>query len=108
MLRRQSYAHLPAYASRLTGATIVRYDATMTKPPKRTTILAHEYDLRCIGEVSGALAKGQLVEIPGFGTFRPTTRKARNIRDVRSGKMMRLKAMKSVHFRPSKALREVL
>lgn len=45
---------------------------------------------------------------PGFGTFLLRSRKARQGRDPRTGEPIKIKASKTVGFRPSKAFKEVL
>lgn len=74
------------------------------KPTKRVTYAAFFQ----LTEIAADLAAGRIVEVTDFGVFRPSRRKAREIIDIRSGKRIAVTARKSVHFRPSKALREVL
>ena len=45
---------------------------------------------------------------PGFGTFVVRTRKARKGRNPQTGEVIKIKASKSVGFRPAKALKERL
>jgi DNA-binding protein HU-beta len=56
--------------------------------------------------VSGALAKGESVEIRGFGSFVRRERAKRTARNPKTGKPVQVKARKVPAFRPSKALRD--
>lgn len=53
----------------------------------------------------GLKAQGE-VAIPGFGTFRRVTRKARTGRNPKTGEPLEIPASRSVAFRPGKALKE--
>jgi DNA-binding protein HU-beta len=53
----------------------------------------------------GAAARRAPIRLPGFGTFRPTVRKARRIRDLATGEMRRLPAILGIGFRAAKELR---
>ncbi len=59
-----------------------------------------------VGEISGALDKGNKVQITGFGTFEVRTRKART--GVRPGTKTKIKipASKYPAFKPGKALKD--
>ena len=56
------------------------------------------------GVVKG-LQKDKKVQLLGFGTFTVHHRKARKGRNPRTGQEIRIKATKTVTFRPSKVLR---
>ena len=45
---------------------------------------------------------------PGFGTWSVRTRKARKIRNPQTNQLMKLKATKTIGFRPAKELKETL
>ena len=45
---------------------------------------------------------------PGFGTFQLRSRKARTGRDPRTGEAIKIKASKTVGFRPAKRFKESL
>lgn len=45
---------------------------------------------------------------PGFGTFNLRTRKARTGRDPRTGETIKIKASRTVGFRPAKRFKESL
>jgi DNA-binding protein HU-beta len=59
-----------------------------------------------VSEISGALDKGNKVQITGFGTFEVRTRKART--GVRPGTKVKIKipASKYPAFKPGKALKD--
>ena len=45
---------------------------------------------------------------PGFGTWSLRTRKARKIRNPQTNELMKLKATKTIGFRPAKELKQTL
>ncbi len=53
-----------------------------------------------------ALARGQRIEIRGFGSFSLHQRKARMGRNPKTGEQVPLPAKRVPHFKPGKALRE--
>ena len=55
-----------------------------------------------------AIKKENRFTYPGFGTFVVRTRKARKGRNPQTGEVIKIKASKSVGFRPAKALKERL
>lgn len=55
-----------------------------------------------------ALANGHRIEIRGFGSFTITRRPARTGRNPRSGEAVHIPEKKVPHFKPGKALREVV
>lgn len=61
--------------------------------------------LACITE---ALQDGDKVELRGFGSFRVRARKARRGHNPRTGTEVQVVAKKVPHFRPGKALREIV
>jgi len=78
----------------------------------------HEGELtkRLVGEIvdgvfesmSVTLKKEKRFAYPGFGTWSVRTRKARKGRNPQTGEVIKIKASKTVGFRPAKALKEVL
>ncbi len=56
--------------------------------------------------VAEELAKGEKVQIVGFGTFEVSERAAREGRNPRSGKTMTIAACKSPKFKAGKALKD--
>ena len=60
------------------------------------------------GLITGALKKGDKVQITGFGTFETRERKARTGRNPRTGKEIRIGPTTSASFRPGKALKDAV
>jgi DNA-binding protein HU-beta len=52
-----------------------------------------------------AVSKDRRFSYPGFGTWTVRTRKARNGRNPKTGALIRIKASKTVGFRPAKELK---
>jgi DNA-binding protein HU-beta len=59
-------------------------------------------------EIALRLKQDGITTLPGFGSFRISKRGARIGRNPRTGEKLRIKASKSVRFKPAKALREAL
>jgi nucleoid DNA-binding protein len=57
-----------------------------------------------ITEVSGALAKGEKVDLRGFGNFVAREKKARQGRNPKTGETIEIAARTAVAFKPSKEL----
>ncbi|MEE8409022.1 MAG: HU family DNA-binding protein [Myxococcota bacterium] len=55
--------------------------------------------------VALAVKKERRFSYPGFGTFLIRKRKARKGRNPQTGEVIRIKASKTIGFRPSKALK---
>ena len=58
--------------------------------------------------VKGALQKGELVTLVGFGTFYVGKRVARNGRNPRTGKTIKIAAASLPKFRAGKSLKEAV
>lgn len=58
--------------------------------------------------ISGALKKGDMVTLVGFGTFYVAERAARNGRNPRTGETIKIKAAKMPKFRAGKTLKDAL
>jgi DNA-binding protein HU-beta len=58
--------------------------------------------------ISGAIRKDGEFSYPGFGSFRVRTRKARKGRNPQTGEPMKIKASKTVGFKPAKAFKDKL
>ena len=58
--------------------------------------------------VAGALKKGEKVQLVGFGTFEVSERAAREGRNPRTGKSIKIKACKSPKFKAGKALKDLV
>lgn len=58
-----------------------------------------------VGAINDALADGEKVAIPGFGTFEVKDRPARTGRNPRTGETMEIAARKAPGFKPATALK---
>ncbi len=58
------------------------------------------------GIISGALKKGEKVQITGFGSFETRKREARTGRNPRTGKEIKIGASTSAAFRAGKGLKD--
>ena len=73
-----------------------------------TKKLAGELVDAVFDNVSSAIRKDKRFQYPGFGTFVVRNRKARKGRNPQTGEAIKIKASKSVGFRPAAALKEKL
>jgi len=55
-----------------------------------------------------AIKKNKRFSYPGFGTFVIRTRKARTGRNPRTGETLKIKASKTVGFKPARSLKDTL
>lgn len=60
------------------------------------------------GVIASAMAKGQRVQITGFGTFEAKRRKARKGRNPRTGETIQIAASNSPSFRAGKGLKDAV
>ena len=58
--------------------------------------------------LSDCLARGERIQLPGFGTFNLSQRAARQGRNPTTGAAISIPASKSVRFKPGKELREAV
>ena len=61
-----------------------------------------------IETMAESLDQGNRVEIRGFGSFSVRTRKARQTKNPKTGKIMDIPARRTLHFAMSKSLKEAL
>ena len=61
-----------------------------------------------IGAIEGALAKGEKVQLVGFGTFEVRNRAAKQGRNPRTGETMTVPASKVPAFKAGKALKDAV
>ena len=61
-----------------------------------------------INAVTAALAKGEKVQIAGFGNFEVKNRPARTGRNPRTGEPVQIAASKAASFKVAKALKEAI
>lgn len=60
------------------------------------------------GSMASAIKKDGTFSFPGFGTFKVRKRKARQGRNPQTGETIKIKASKTVGFKPAKALKDKL
>lgn len=58
--------------------------------------------------MTAAIKKNKKFSFPGFGSFEVRQRKARMGRNPQTGETMKIKASKTVGFKPAKALKDKL
>jgi len=58
--------------------------------------------------IEESLARGEKVQLVGFGTFETRTRQAREGRNPATGEKIKIKASKVPAFKPGKALKDKL
>lgn len=80
----------------------IAHDAGITKTAAATAV-----DSLTNG-ITSALKKGQRVTLVGFGTWGVSKRKARTGRNPQTGETIKIKAKKSVRFKPGKGLEDAL
>ena len=61
-----------------------------------------------LGDIQGALAKGERVAIAGFGTFQISARAARQGRNPQTGATIQIAASKNVRFKAGKQLKDAV
>ncbi len=70
-----------------------------------TNIAARDTVTALLGTISASLKKNQKVQLPGFGTFMVTKRAARKGINPQTGAPIKIKASKSVRFKPGRTLK---
>ena len=73
-----------------------------------TNIAARDTLSALIGTIQASLKKNQKVQLAGFGTFAVTRRAARKGVNPRTGEPIKIKASKSVRFKPGRTLKEAM
>ena len=61
-----------------------------------------------LGDITGALSKGERVAIAGFGTFQISERAARQGRNPHTGATIQIAASKNVRFKAGKQLKDAV
>lgn len=89
----------------MTKAELVECMVAHTRMTKKDT--AHLIDT-LFGRIAEAVQADGRFSYPGFGTWGLRTRKARKIRNPQTNEIMKLKAMKTIGFRPAKELKDKL
>jgi DNA-binding protein HU-beta len=59
-------------------------------------------------EITKAIKKEKRFSVPGFGTFSVKARKARTGRNPKTGETMKIKASKTIGFKPAPSVKESL
>jgi DNA-binding protein HU-beta len=59
-------------------------------------------------EIAKAIKKDKRFQVPGFGTFTVRQRKARTGRNPKTGETLKIKASKTIGFKPAPSLKEKL
>lgn len=81
-------------------------DAIVAATPSLTKKAAGEAVNATLDAISDALAKGDTVQLIGFGTFEVRETKARTGRNPSSGAAIQIAASKKVGFKVGKALKD--
>jgi DNA-binding protein HU-beta len=82
--------------------TIAKANKDLTKKQVSTVVDA------VFMSVGAAIKKDGQFSYPGFGTFKVRKRKAREGRNPQTGETIKIKASKTVGFKPAKALKDRL
>lgn len=89
----------------MTKAELVEAVAAQSKLTKKAAAQVLDVVFSNIGK---AVKKDSRFSYPGFGTWSIRTRKARKIRNPQTNEIMKLKASKTIGFRPAKELKQTL
>jgi len=89
----------------MTKAELIEAVAAKTELSKAKAQEAIEATFEAIAK---AIKKDKKFLVPGFGSFAVTKRKARKGRNPRTGEVIKIKASKSVRFKPANKLKDAL
>lgn len=89
----------------MTKAEIIKAVADSTEQDKK---IVAEVCNAFLFEIKEMLISGGEVQIAGFGTFKLTERQERTGRDPRTGEKLIIPAHKTIHFTPSKTIKDAL
>lgn len=89
----------------MTKAELVEAVASQSRLTKKAATEVLEV---VFGQIGKAVKKDARFSYPGFGTWSIRTRKARKIRNPQTNEIMKLKATKTIGFRPAKELKQTL
>ena len=89
----------------MTKAELIESVATTAKLSKSVASCAVE---GAFDRIARAIRKDKKFQVPGFGTFSVRSRKARNGRNPQTGAIIKLKASKTVGFKPAPSLKKGL
>ena len=89
----------------MTKAELVEVVAAQSQLTKKSAAEIIDIVFSNIGK---AVKRDARFSYPGFGTWSVRSRKARKIRNPQTNEMMKLKASKTIGFRPAKELKNSL
>jgi DNA-binding protein HU-beta len=89
----------------MTKAELVEAVASQSKLTKKSAASILDVVFNNIGK---AVKNETRFSYPGFGTWSLRSRKARKIRNPQTNEIMKLKASKTIGFRPAKELKQTL
>ncbi len=89
----------------MTKAELVEAVSTQTQLTKKAAAEMIDIVFNNIGK---AVKRDSRFSYPGFGTWSMRSRKARKIRNPQTNEIMKLKASKTIGFRPAKELKQTL
>jgi DNA-binding protein HU-beta len=89
----------------MTKAELVEAVASQSKLTKKSAGEIIEVVFNNIGK---AVKRDTRFSYPGFGTWSLRSRKARKIRNPQTNEIMKLKASRTIGFRPAKELKQTL
>ena len=89
----------------MTKAELVAAVSTESKLTKKSAGEILDIVFNNIGK---AVKKDNRFNYPGFGTWSLRSRKARKIRNPQTNEIMKLKASRTIGFRPAKELKQTL
>src|SRR3712207_7792064 len=81
---------------------LVRKVAKDTRLSQR---IASDVLASCLETITQTLRQGQNVVLPGFGTFYTKERKASQVRNIRTGEVLTIPAMRQADFRVGELVR---
>ncbi|MCX7814948.1 MAG: integration host factor subunit beta [Tepidimonas ignava] len=84
------------------------FDALAEHHPQLTADDAEAAVKTILDAMTQALARGQRIELRGFGSFAVVARDARLARNPRTGETVAVPPRRTLHFKPGKALREAV
>jgi DNA-binding protein HU-beta len=89
----------------VTKAELVEAVASQSKLTKKSAAQILDVVFNNIGK---AVKNETRFSYPGFGTWSLRSRKARKVRNPQTNEIMKLKASKTIGFRPAKELKQTL
>ncbi len=92
----------------MTKAEFVKQIRTGTTKVALTQAAATEIADLVFATMTASIQQEQSFRFPGFGTFTLKSRPARKGRNPQTGEALRIKASKTVAFRPASALKRVV